>query len=60
MTFKAACETIERADILRMPDGSAPTAEQIFAYSPRGELAMISIWYAEACDVLKARDHAKT
>ena len=39
------CETIVEAGILKSPDGSAPTAEQIWEYSPTGELFMIYEWY---------------
>ena len=45
MTIKEMCEAIERADFLRKPDGTAPTAREIFEYSPTGELLMIYVWY---------------
>jgi hypothetical protein len=42
------CHTIVEADFLREKDGTAPTAKEIFHYSPRGELAMIFEWYEVA------------
>jgi hypothetical protein len=48
MTFKAMCEEIVAADFLRKKDGTAPTAEEIWRYSPTGELYMIFEWYETA------------
>ncbi len=45
MTGKQMCETIVRADILRKPDGTPPTAEEIWSYSPTGELDMVFAWH---------------
>lgn len=47
-TFKEICEFIAEADILRNKAGEPPTAEEIFNYSPTGELFMISVWYEQA------------
>jgi hypothetical protein len=46
------CETIVEADILRSKDGETPTAEDIFNYSPGGELFMVFQWYELAKGVL--------
>lgn len=51
-TYKEMCETIEKADILRKKDGTKPTAQEIWNYSPTGELFMIHEWYEEAQAVL--------
>jgi hypothetical protein len=42
------CETIVRAGILVKSDGTAPTAEEIFNYSPTGEMFMVFEWYRAA------------
>lgn len=47
-TMKEMCETIVSADILCKKDGSALTPEEVFNYSPTGELFMVFMWYAEA------------
>ncbi len=51
MTLKDMCEHIVKADILRGPGGAGvpPTAEQIFNYSPSGELSAVFDWYEMAC-----------
>lgn len=51
-TMREMCETIERADFLRKPDGTAPTAREIFDYSPSGELFMVFAWYEQAQGLL--------
>lgn len=51
------CETIVRANILRRADGTAPTAEEIWAYSPTGELSQIFEWYEQAKAVLAEDTH---
>ena len=48
MTYKEMCEVIEKSKILVRSDGSHPTAEEIFKYSPSGELFMVHEWYARA------------
>ena len=53
MTGKQMCEKIVEADFLRKDDGTAPTADEIWNYSPRGELAMVFIWYLRACSILE-------
>ncbi len=52
ITMKEMCETIIKADFLRRDDGSAPTAEEIFSYSPTGELFTIFEWYWQAVGIL--------
>jgi hypothetical protein len=58
MTYKEMCETIAAANILKFQDGTQPTAEQIFNYSPTGELFMIPEWYAIAKKKLEEDAHA--
>lgn len=48
VTMKEMCETIERSGILKRPDGTSPTAEEIYRYSPTGELFMVFAWYDAA------------
>jgi len=48
ITLKQMCETIANTRLLTKKDGSHPTAEEIFNYSPTGELFMIWEWYAMA------------
>jgi hypothetical protein len=55
MTFKQMCETIVKARRLLDPNDTA-TAEQIYDYSPTGELFQIHFWYAEAIVALKLQD----
>ena len=45
ITYKEACEEIEKAKILTKHDGAHPTSKEIFNYSSTGELWMISEWY---------------
>lgn len=53
MTMKDMCETVERAGIIKELNGHCPpTAEQIFNYSPTGELSRVFEWYAMAQLVL--------
>ena len=49
------CEAIVEADFLRKKDGAAPTAEEIFNYSPTGELSKIHEWYEIAKEMLAAK-----
>lgn len=44
VTYKEACEIISKSKILEK-DGVNPTWEQIWNYSPTGELDMIDEWY---------------
>ena len=48
VTMKQMCETIVSADFLRYQNGDSPTAEQIYNYSPTGELYMVFTWYEQA------------
>lgn len=52
MNGKEMCETIIRAGILVKSDGTAPTAEEIWYYSPTGELNRVFLWYDMARCVL--------
>lgn len=55
MTGKEMCEKIVEADFLRNPDGSTPTAEEIWNYSPTGELFHIFEWYKTAKQILEEK-----
>ena len=48
MTGKEMCEVIERSKILIDKDGRHPTAEEIWNYSPTGELSAVFDWYDQA------------
>lgn len=52
LTMRDLCEHIVKADILQFNDGTSPTAEEIFNYSPSGELSQVFVWYEIACEVL--------
>ena len=52
ITFLDMCKVIVKSGILRKQDGTPPTAEEIWNYSPNGELFMIFEWYAAAEKVL--------
>ena len=52
MTGKEMCELIVKADFLRKEDGTPPTAEEIWNYSPTGELLMVFEWYQTAKRIL--------
>jgi hypothetical protein len=54
------CETIVKADFLRRKDGTAPTAREIFDYSPTGELFMVFEWYQTAKLILESREERET
>ncbi len=53
LTMKQMCETIVKADCIALPDGTKPTAEEIYNYSATGELIMVFEWYAIATAVLE-------
>lgn len=53
ITFNTMCKTIEKAKILQKNNGDYHTADEIFNYSPTGELFMIFEWYEIAKNVLK-------
>lgn len=55
MTCKEICEIIEEAKILFHPDNTPLTAEEIFNYSPTGELYMLQYWYVIATEKLKRK-----
>lgn len=59
VTGRMMCEHIVKADFLRFKgkDSKAPTADEIWSYSPTGELLMIADWYLEACALLKCDAH---
>lgn len=48
MTFREVCEVIAHSGVLKKKDGSQPNGEEIFNYSPTGELYMIWEWYGLA------------
>jgi len=56
MTMKEMCEIIVESGILRKPDGTSPTAREVFDYSPSGELSMVLEWFDTAMLVLAARN----
>lgn len=49
ITMKAMCEHIVKADFIENKDDTKPTAEELFNYSPTGELYMVFEWYKMAC-----------
>jgi len=51
VTWKDACELI--AKYLNAKTGESVTAQQVFNYSPSGELAMIPFLYQEAVEYFK-------
>lgn len=53
ISLKDMCDKIVEAEILVKADGTAHTAEEIYNYSPTGELAAIFEWYTIALAVLK-------
>jgi hypothetical protein len=55
-TMKEMCDVIVEADFLRKEDGTKPTAEEIFNYSPSGELSQVFFLYYEALAILKRYD----
>lgn len=52
VTIKEMCEVIAQSKMLTNKKGEHPTAEQVFKYSPTGELFDIFFWYPEACKIL--------
>jgi len=54
VTGQEMCEFIVKADILRF-SGVPPTAEEIWNYSPSGELHQVFFWYELAQFVVKKR-----
>ena len=58
-TFREMCETIAHAHFLIKKNGSYATAEEIFNYSPTGELWMIFHWYEVAIFVNSKRTELK-
>ena len=55
ITFLDMCKVIVKSGILRKQDGTPPTAEEIWNYSPNGELFMIFEWYKVAKKVLSEK-----
>jgi len=47
-TMKELCEVIAEEEIITKPDGTHPTAREIFEYSPGGELSAIPQWFVIA------------
>jgi len=56
MTGKEVCELIVKADFLRKPDGTAPTADEIWESSPTGELYQVFQWFEQAKLIIGLRD----
>lgn len=59
VTMKEVCKTIVEADFLRLPDGSAPSAEEIYNSSPTGELFHVFDWYEQAKLIINERSNSK-
>jgi hypothetical protein len=53
--YKIMCEHISKADLFT----EKLTADQIFQYSPTGELFNLTFWYAEACEKIGLPDGKK-
>lgn len=53
-TMKEMCELIVKADIIRKKDGNKFKPEEVYEYSPTGELSMIFDWYNIAKIKMKA------
>ena len=54
-TFEQMCATIVEAGFLRKKTGELLTAQEIFNYSPTGELYMLFEWYELAVKILAAK-----
>jgi hypothetical protein len=48
LTLKRVCTIIEKSKVLIKNDGTNPTADEIWNYSPTGELFMIWEWWYQA------------
>lgn len=48
VTFQQMCELISKEEILTKKDGTNPSWEEIYSYSPTGDLFMIFEWYYQA------------
>jgi len=48
ISFKDKCEIIEKSKLLQNKDGTYPTAEEVFNYSPTGALYEIEDWFFAA------------
>lgn len=55
VTGEEMCQTIIEAGILQKKDGTKLTTEEVWNYSPTGELFMVFEWYKIAREVLKVR-----
>lgn len=56
MTGKEICEHIAKANFLFKEGTDIPlTADEIWNYSPTGELFMLHEWYENACKILNFR-----
>lgn len=58
ITMKQMCEAIVEADFLRFKDGRKPTPEEVFNYSPSGELYQVFAWYDVAVALKDAQASA--
>ena len=52
LTYKEMCEFISWSGMFKR-EGKPLTAEEIFNYSPTGELFMITEWHAQAVEFLR-------
>lgn len=53
VTMKQMCEHIVKAEMLyKRSSDDLLTAEEIYNYSPTGELFMVFQWYRMACNIL--------
>lgn len=52
LTGRQMCETIAKSGLLKKPDGTQPTAWEIWTHSSTGELYEIPTWYVMALRVL--------
>jgi hypothetical protein len=60
VTFHDICVEIAKADFLRKKDSTAPTALEIYSYSPTGELYMILEWYEIALQIQRMHDELRS
>ena len=49
MTGKQMAYHIAKAEILTNPNGTHPTADEIWNTTPMNQLYMMQTWYEEAC-----------
>ena len=52
MTGRQMANHIAKAQVLTNPNGTHPTADEIWNNTPTSELYMMDAWYNEACKKL--------